>query len=53
MYKSKELDFAATCSKMEQVAADGKKRKMHVYNLDVIISVGYRVNSTKATQFRQ
>jgi prophage maintenance system killer protein len=38
---------------LEQVAADGKKRKMNLYNLDMIISVGYRVNSTKATQFRQ
>ncbi|NIJ56144.1 virulence protein RhuM/Fic/DOC family protein [Dyadobacter arcticus] len=53
IYKSNELDPAATCSILEQVAADGKKRKMHLYNLDVIISVGYRVNSTKATQFRQ
>jgi len=53
IYKSGELDPAATCSILEQVAADGKKRKMHLYNLDVIISVGYRVNSTKATQFRQ
>ncbi|MFC6194580.1 RhuM family protein [Dyadobacter subterraneus] len=53
IYKSSELDPAATCSILEQVAADGKKRKMHLYNLDVIISVGYRVNSTKATQFRQ
>ena len=53
IYKSGELDPAATCSILEQVAADGKKRKMHLYNLDVILSVGYRVNSTKATQFRQ
>jgi hypothetical protein len=53
IYKSKELDQAATCSILEQVAADGRKRKMNLYNLDVIISVGYRVNSTKATQFRQ
>ncbi len=37
---------------MEQVAADGKTRKMNLYNLDVIISVGYRVNSKQATQFR-
>lgn len=37
---------------MEQVAADGKKRKMNFYNLDMIISVGYRVNSSRATQFR-
>jgi hypothetical protein len=53
IYKSSELDPAATCSTLEQVAADGKKRKMHLYNLNVIISVGYRVNSAKATQFRQ
>lgn len=53
IYKSKELDPAATCSILEQVAADGRKRKMNLYNLDVIISVGYRVNSAKATQFRQ
>ena len=37
---------------MEQVAADQKIRKMHLYNLDIIISVGYRVNSKRATQFR-
>ncbi len=42
-----------TCSKMEQVAADGKKREMNLYNLDMIISVGYKVNSKQATQFRQ
>lgn len=53
IYKSNELDFDTTCSILEQVAADGKMRNMHLYNLDVIISVGYRVNSTKATQFRQ
>jgi hypothetical protein len=38
---------------LEQVAADGRKRNMNLYNLDVIISVGYRVNSKQATQFRQ
>ena len=37
---------------MEQVAADGKIRKMNLYNLDTIISVGYRVNSERATRFR-
>lgn len=52
IYKSGELDRRSTCSKMEQVAADGKVRKMNLYNLDMIISVGYRVNSKKATQFR-
>ncbi|WP_139958576.1 virulence protein RhuM/Fic/DOC family protein [Flavicella sediminum] len=52
IYKSKELKENSTCSKMEQVASDGKLRKMKLYNLDMIISVGYRVNSSRATQFR-
>lgn len=52
IYKSKELNKKSTCSILEQVAADGKVRKMNLYNLDMIISVGYRVNSTRATQFR-
>ena len=52
IYKSGELESEPTCSILEQVAADGKKRKMNVYNLDVIISVGYRVNSKRATDFR-
>lgn len=53
IYKSGELVQDSTCSILEQVAADGKKRKMNLYNLDVIISVGYKVNSKQATQFRQ
>lgn len=53
IYKSQELDKLSTCSKMEQVASDGKLRKMNLYNLDMIISIGYRVNSVRATQFRQ
>lgn len=52
IYRSKELGKNSTCSVLEQVAADGKIRKMNLYNLDVIISVGYRVNSQRATQFR-
>lgn len=52
IYKTKELDEKLTCSKTEQVAADGKIRKMNLYNLDMIISVGYRINSKNATQFR-
>lgn len=52
IYKSGELDEKITCSILEQVAADGKIRRMNLYNLDVIISVGYRVNSKRATQFR-
>ena len=53
IYKSDELDKNPTCSVLEQVAADGKIRKMNFYNLDLIISVGYRVNSRRATRFRQ
>jgi len=40
-------------SKMEITASDGKRYKTRLYNLDAIISIGYRVNSKRATQFRQ
>ena len=53
IYKTNELDVNSTCSILEQVASDDKIRKMKLYNLDMIISVGYRVNSKQATQFRQ
>lgn len=53
IYKSEELVEFSTCSILEQVAADGKLRKMKLYNLDMILSVGYRVNSKNATYFRQ
>lgn len=52
IYKTGELYKKSTRSILEQVAADGKIRKMNLYNLDMIISVGYRVNSKRATQFR-
>ncbi len=52
IYRTGELREKTTCSILEQVASDGKIRKMNLYNLDMIISVGYRVNSTKATRFR-
>ncbi|MFH1898782.1 MAG: virulence protein RhuM/Fic/DOC family protein [Candidatus Desantisbacteria bacterium] len=52
IYKTGELDEKSTCSILEQVAADRKIRKMNLYSLDMIISVGYRVNSKHATQFR-
>ena len=50
-----ELEPSSTISKMEIVQKEGNravKRNMDFYNLDAIISVGYRVNSRKATQFR-
>lgn len=52
IYKTGELDEKSTCSILEQVAADGKIRKINLYDLDMIISVGYRVNSKRATEFR-
>ena len=51
-YKTGELLPDSTCAKNAQVAADGKIRVMDLYNLDMIISVGYRVNSLRGTQFR-
>lgn len=53
IYKDDELEQNSTCSILEQVAKDGKIRKINFYNLDMIISVGYRVNSKKATKFRK
>jgi hypothetical protein len=47
IYKTNELDQTSTCAKNAQVAADGKLRQMDFYNLDVIIGVGYRVNSLR------
>lgn len=56
IYESGELSTEATVSKMEIVQQEGIrdiKRNVDFYNLDAIISVGYRVNSTRATRFRQ
>ena len=50
--ETKELEVESTCAKIAQVAKDGKKRLIDHYNLDMIISVGYRVNSIRGTQFR-
>ncbi len=52
IFKTGELEEISVCSKMELTADDGKKYKTKIYNLDAIISVGYRVNSLKATEFR-
>lgn len=51
--KDKELDANAVCSKMEHTAEDGKTYQVQFYSLDVILAVGYRVNSKKAIAFRQ
>lgn len=52
IFESGELKENSVCSILEHTAADGKKYKTQFYNLDAIISVGYRVNSQRATQFR-
>ena len=54
-YREGELDAAATCAKFAQVQTEGSRtvsREVDHYNLDVIISVGYRVKSPRGTQFR-
>ena len=56
IYKMGELDESATCAKIAQVQNEGGrtiKRIVPFYNLDIIIAVGYRVNSMQATRFRQ
>ncbi len=56
IYEEKELDARSTISKMETVQKEGSRevtREIDFYNLDAIISVGYRVNSKQATKFRQ
>ncbi len=56
IYKEKELLETATCAKIARVQREGErqvKRYVEHYNLDLVISVGYRVNSKTATMFRQ
>lgn len=53
IFDSGVLRQESVCAKNALTAADGKKYQTTLYNLDAIISVGYRVNSIKATKFRQ
>jgi hypothetical protein len=52
IFDENELDVNEVCAKIAHTANDGKKYNTQYYNLDAIISVGYRVNSVKATKFR-
>jgi hypothetical protein len=52
IFESKELDPAAVISILETTAEDGKNYQTKYFNLDAVISIGYRVNSSQATQFR-
>ena len=56
IYRVEELDREATCAKIAQVQTEGKRqvtRTVPYFNLDMIISVGYRVNSKRGIKFRQ
>ena len=53
IYRDEELDENSVCSFFEHTAEDGKKYNVQYYNLDMIISVGYRVNSKRGIAFRK
>ena len=53
VFREGELDKTAVRAKFAHTAPDGKKYQTQFYNLDAILSVGYRVNSKRGTQFRQ
>ncbi len=53
IFSSGELDEEAVCRVFRHTAEDGKEYRTRFYNLDAIIAVGFRVNSVRATQFRQ
>lgn len=52
-FSTGELVKESVCRKFRRTASDGKQYNTQYYNLDAVISVGYRVNSIRATQFRQ
>ncbi|CAI08241.1 putative death-on-curing family protein [Aromatoleum aromaticum EbN1] len=53
VFREGELDEAAVCANFARTASDGKTYQTRFFNLDAILSVGYRVNSRRGTQFRQ
>jgi prophage maintenance system killer protein len=53
VFKEGELEETAVCANFAHTAADGKTYQTRFYNLDAILSVGYRVNSRRGVQFRQ
>ena len=53
VFEMQELLESSVCAKIAHTAEDGKKYQTNFYSLDAIIAVGYRVNSLKATRFRQ
>lgn len=53
VFREEELEEAAVCANFAHTASDGKTYQTRFYNLDAILSVGYRVNSRRGIQFRQ
>lgn len=53
VFKEGELEESSVCAKFAHTAADGKSYQVLAYDLDVVISVGYRVKSIEGTRFRQ
>ena len=53
IFETGELDENSTCANFAQVADNGKTYQYKFYSLSVIIAIGYRINSQRATQFRQ
>ena len=53
IYVSAELEETSVCSILEHTASDGKKYRTQFYNLDMILSIGYRINSRNAMIFRR
>ncbi len=53
VFRERELEEGSVCANFARTAGDGKTYQTQHYNLDAIISVGYRVNSKRGTQFRQ
>ncbi|MBU6426761.1 virulence RhuM family protein [Patescibacteria group bacterium] len=49
----RELDANSVCANFAHTAEDGKTYQVRFYNLDVILSVGYRTNSVRAVEFRK
>jgi len=53
IFNDKELKLNSVCAKFAHTASDGKIYQVQMYNLDIILAVGYRVNSVRAIAFRQ
>ena len=52
VFKEQELDYSSVVAKNATTGSDGKTYQVEYYNLDMVISIGYRVKSTRGTQFR-